>query len=80
MASSKLSHKYQIVIPKAVREKMRLRLGSVVTIRSIDEKHALIVKHPKDYVTTLKGLGKDVWQNLGGVSRYIKQERGSWKK
>ncbi|HEX9830381.1 MAG TPA: AbrB/MazE/SpoVT family DNA-binding domain-containing protein [Thermodesulfobacteriota bacterium] len=80
MDSTKLSKKYQIVVPKAVREKMKLRAGEEVHMYSVDENRALLVKQPKDYVAALEGLGKEVWQALGGADKYLKEERASWQK
>ena len=30
------------------------------------------------YVSALEGLGKEVWDELGGVEKYIQEERDSW--
>ena len=80
METAKLSRKYQIVVPKAVREKMRLRAGAKVHIYSVDEDRALLVRHPEDYVAALEGLGKEVWDALGGGDKYIREERAAWGK
>ena len=80
MQSTKLSKKYQIVVPKEVRQKMKLQAGAQVTIYPLDAQRAVLVKYPQDYVSALKGLGKEVWQSLGGADKYIKQERASWEK
>ena len=31
-----------------------------------------------NYLTELKGLGKEIWQN-GNIDSYIQNERGSWE-
>lgn len=80
MSKAKLSKKYQIVIPKEVREKMHLSAGVQVAVYPVDENRAMIVKRPKDYVKSLRGLGKEVWEALGGADKYIKEERASWDK
>ena len=80
METAKLSQKYQIVVPKEVRERLRLHAGSRVEIYSIDEDSALLTKRPAASTQVMKGLGKDVWKRAGGASRYIKQERASWRK
>lgn len=58
---------------------MRLSAGVRVSLYPIDEDRALLVKHPKDPVRALKGLGKEIWKSLGGVDAYIRNERDSWK-
>lgn len=80
MNKTKLSRKYQVVIPKAVREQMRLRVGESVAVYGVDEHRAVLVKRPKDYVAALEGLGKEVWDALGGADKYIHRERASWQK
>lgn len=80
MEVAKLSQKYQIVVPKAVREMMKLRAGAKMRIYPVDEERALLVKHPKDYVAALEGLGKEVWDALGGADKYIREERAAWDK
>ncbi|OGQ44656.1 MAG: hypothetical protein A3H42_05980 [Deltaproteobacteria bacterium RIFCSPLOWO2_02_FULL_46_8] len=79
MKTAKLSQKNQIVVPKEVRKRLKLSAGMNVSIYPIDDYSAVIVRHPTDYVQALKGLGKDLWDRLGGVE-YIKRERKSWDK
>ena len=79
MTKTTLSQKYQIVIPKEIRNEMHLNTGSEVTMHAVDENMAVIVRHPKDVTKALTGLGKEVWQKLGGVE-YIKRERAAWDK
>lgn len=80
MSKAQLSQKYQIVVPKAIRQMMNLKAGSVLTIHSVDSERAVLMKHPKSYTQALAGLGKDVWQSLGGAKKYIKNERSLWDK
>lgn len=77
MATSKLSKKYQIVIPRDVRKKLKLHVGEHVALYSLDEERAVLLKHPKSSVDALQGLGKEIWQSLGGGRKYIRQERAS---
>ncbi len=80
MNKTTLSKKYQVVVPKAVREQMKLRVGEQVSLYGIDAHRAVLVRHPKDYVAALEGLGKEVWEALGGAEKYIRGERASWQK
>lgn len=79
MIKSKLSSKYQIVLPKAIRKRLGLQAGMMVTLQPLDDDRALITKHSKNTVQALKGLGKEIWRSLGGGARYIKNERASWR-
>ncbi len=80
METAKLSQKYQIVVPKEVRRRMRLEAGSRIDIYPLDENRAILMRRSSSSVQSLKGLGKEVWQKMGGAEKYIKQERGSWRK
>lgn len=80
MATSKLSSKYQIVIPKEIRSRMKLHAGSVVTVHPVGTQAILVMHHGATSTESLKGLGKDVWRSLGGGTKYLKQERRSWQK
>ncbi len=82
MPKIKISSKNQIVIPSLVRERLNLRKGASVTLYAVDDNHAILTKHPaqKDYVESMRGLGKEVWDSLGGADKYLKEERSSWDK
>ena len=80
MDTAKLSRKYQIVVPKEVRKKMNLRVGERVAVYGVDENRAMLVRRPKSYADALQGLGKEVWEALGGADKYIREERASWDK
>ncbi|MDZ4221468.1 MAG: AbrB/MazE/SpoVT family DNA-binding domain-containing protein [Patescibacteria group bacterium] len=83
MANTILSSKHQIVIPKAIRERMKLKAGMGVTLYPLDDNRAVLVKQPKSYVEALSGLGKEVWESLGGTEKYIKEmreDRDLWSK
>ena len=80
MEVAKLSKKYQIVVPKEVRKKMNLHVGERVAVYSVAENRAMLVRRPKSYADALQGLGKEVWEALGGADKYIRKERASWDK
>ena len=79
MEVAKLSQKYQIVVPKKIRKEMGLRVGERVGVYSLDKERAILIKKPKSHVDALAGLGKEVWDALGGV-KYIRKERILWDK
>ncbi|MBI4268242.1 AbrB/MazE/SpoVT family DNA-binding domain-containing protein [Candidatus Uhrbacteria bacterium] len=80
MSTSRLSKKYQIVIPSDVRKSLKLNAGTVITVHPIDDRRALLVKHKKSLTDSIEGLGADLWKSLGGGTRYLKKERHSWEK
>ena len=83
MTTSIVSTKYQIVIPKAVRRAMRIRVGKRVTVQQLDD-HRMVIstkeESPLEVLRSMRGLGKEVWDSVGGVDAYIDNERNSWDK
>ena len=77
-----MSSKNQIVIPSLVRERLKLRKGSSLAVYAVNSDWAILSKQPNtgDYVESMAGLGKEIWDELGGADKYLKQERDSWDK
>lgn len=77
-----MSSKNQIVIPSMVRERLKLGKGAALVVYAIDDNWAILSKQPKkdSYVDSMVGLGKEIWDELGGAEKYIKEERDSWDK
>lgn len=80
MKKSKISSKNQIVIPALVRERLNLRKGTSVSIYAINDDEAIISKKLKSHARSMLGLGKEIWDKLGGADKYLKGERDSWDK
>jgi len=73
----KVSNKFQIVIPKEIRERLGIREGDRLLV-SIDGDHIRIVRAPKSMTDFLLGLHKEVWKGVE-VKDYIDGERGAWE-
>jgi len=79
MPVTKVSHKFQVVIPKDIRELLGISKGD--TLQVYKKNHEIImkkadVKKPLS-LKNLKGLGKEIWKDVD-VEEYIKKERESW--
>ena len=79
MPLTKVSHKFQVVIPREVRELLGISKGD--TLQVYEKNHEIIMKkmdakRPLS-LKNLKGLGKDIWEEID-VEDYIKKERDSW--
>ena len=72
-----VSSKYQIVIPREVREKLNLKTGDKLIIKANNEK-ITIYPQPKSYAKYSLGLGKEIWQGVD-AAEYVKKERQTWK-
>ena len=76
MSNTIISDKYQVVIPKAVREKANLKRGQILHVYPVDDGSVLLTpqkKWPDDYI----GMDKDIWKNID-VVEYLRNERASW--
>lgn len=75
MNKTVISDKYQVVIPKAVREALKLKKRQVLHVYKINDGVLLSPEKrwPDDYV----GLDKDLWSKIDIVG-YLKGERDSW--
>ncbi|MEW6610846.1 MAG: AbrB/MazE/SpoVT family DNA-binding domain-containing protein [Patescibacteria group bacterium] len=71
--------KYQVVIPRQVRQRVKIRSGERMSVRAIGD---LIVMQPqrkrgRGWADSLLGLGKEVWEGED-TAAYIKSERDTW--
>jgi AbrB family looped-hinge helix DNA binding protein len=72
----KVGPKYQVVIPKELRKKLRIKPKDKVLIEEI-EGMVIVIPKPKSFTGFLKGLGKEVWEGEDATD-YVKRERRSW--
>ncbi|MBI3335699.1 MAG: AbrB/MazE/SpoVT family DNA-binding domain-containing protein [Candidatus Portnoybacteria bacterium] len=77
MPQSKISSKYQLVLPKEVRKKLGLSKGSRLSFYAT-KRWAILLPYPEDWTEHGWGLGKRVWKGIDPLE-YIRQERVSWK-
>jgi len=73
----KVSSKYQIVIPREVRERLNLKVGDKLIIKANNEK-IIIYPQPRSYAKYSLGLGKEIWQGIN-ATEYVRKERETWK-
>jgi AbrB family looped-hinge helix DNA binding protein len=77
IASAKLTTKYQITIPAAVRRRLGLEAGDVVYL--VEEEGRIVLRSARGgWAESTVGLGADLWRSQGGVEM-IDRERDSWK-
>lgn len=78
MSITKVSDKYQVVIPKEDREKLNLKRGQKLIVYTIGSNLIMSIKD-KNYPDKLEGLGRDLWKDVDPL-QYIRKERKSWDK
>ncbi len=78
-ATSTVTSKYQVVIPKRVRQQVRVAAGDKVVVEALGD---LIVmskqRRGQSWANALLGLGRDIWKNLDPVT-YLRKERRAWR-
>jgi|Deesub1362A_J573_1020465.scaffolds.fasta_scaffold00127_20 AbrB family looped-hinge helix DNA binding protein len=77
MEAAKLSSKFQLTLPKKVREDLEVKEGDrIVFIK--EEKSWVIIKLPSDPVEALKYLGRKA--NLKGTAKEVHEEMEAWER
>jgi AbrB family looped-hinge helix DNA binding protein len=73
----KVKKDYQITLPRRIRQALNVKPGDTVYLNVTKNK---ILVHPtaKSLTEYMSGLGKEVWQQLGGAKTYLHKERTSW--
>lgn len=73
------NHYKMIVIPDELLDTIKEKLGDEF-IWDYDKKtnRLFLMKKPESYTDFLSGLGKEMWESVGGAD-YIKQERDKWE-
>ena len=76
MTVAKLGERYQIVVPKDVRESLKLKPGDRLEVRVEDGKVVMIPQ--LRYTSRLFGKHRTIWQDTDAVA-YVRSERESWR-
>lgn len=74
-----IGKKAQMVIPKKAREAIGLKEGKKATL-VYENGRGVILGDPSQSIKLLKGLGKEIWDKVGGTDKYLKGERASWNR
>ena len=72
----KVSSRYQIAVPKRVRDQLKIKQGDHLLVE-VRGSVVILLPEPHDYVSHMAGLHKDVWQGVD-TADYIRQERDEW--
>ena len=73
----RVSGKYQVVIPKSIREKIGLEKGDELTV-SLEGNTIVLRVRPESFSEYTLGLHREVWKGTD-ASEYVEKERSSWK-
>jgi AbrB family looped-hinge helix DNA binding protein len=73
--SARVSTKYQVSIPKKVREALHLQPHDTLLFL-IDGDTVYLRSKPASFTETLRGLHRHVWSD---PERWLEEERASWE-
>ena len=76
MTVAKVGERYQIVVPKDVREALHLKPGDRLDVRIEEGKVVMIPQ--TSHISRLFGKHRDLWKDTEAVA-YIRSERESWR-
>jgi AbrB family looped-hinge helix DNA binding protein len=74
----KVGKRYQIVIPKKVREQLGVNIKDEL-IMSVRDGWIVMQLMPRKYSEYMQGLGKEVWKGVEAIE-YVRSEREAWEK
>ena len=73
MAEVKLSSKNQIVIPREVREALRIKAGAKLLV-VVHGETVILCRKPKSYSEAIEGMARGLYP-----PDYLENERKSWR-
>lgn len=72
---ARMSTKYQVVVPKAVREALRLQPRDHLLFL-LDGDTVILRPKPESFTAALQGLHSEIWQD---PDAWLEQERSTWE-
>lgn len=74
-ATATVSSRFQVVIPREVREVLELRPNDTLLFL-IDGNNVYIRPRPQNFTRTLRGLHREVWDD---PDQWLERERATWE-
>lgn len=75
-ATVKVSNRFQIAVPSAVRERLKIRRGDRLLV-DIQDGMVILIPEPSSHTAALAGLHREIWERLDG-DRFLERERSGW--
>lgn len=73
--TAKISSKYQVVIPKAVRESLHLQPQDTLLFL-LDGDRVILLPRPASFTQAMRGLHQQLWPD---PDAWLEKERSSWE-
>jgi AbrB family looped-hinge helix DNA binding protein len=77
IATAKLTEKFQITIPTAVRQQLGLKAGDAIYL-AMEDGQVVLRGAQGGWTESSRGLGAEMWKQVGGIEA-IERERDSWE-
>jgi AbrB family looped-hinge helix DNA binding protein len=78
IASAKLTRKFQMTIPAAIRRLLGIAAGGVM-IFTVEGGEVILRAAKEGWTESSRGLGAEVWKRAGGGGTAVERERDSWE-
>lgn len=78
MMSVKVSKRYQVAVPSAAREALKIQSGDRLLV-DIQDGMLLLIPEPENYTQHLAGIQREIWEKVK-TQEYLDQERRSWER
>lgn len=72
----KVSNRYQIALPSAARQQLKIKAGDRLIV-DIQDGVLVLIPQPADYVKYMAGLHREVWAGVN-TTKYLQAERTAW--
>lgn len=72
----KVSKRYQIVVPKAARNRLNIQSGDRLLV-DIQDGMIILLPQPKNYTQQLAGMHREIWEGID-TETYLNEERNAW--
>jgi antitoxin PrlF len=77
MQTVKVSDKFQIAVPAAVRRQLGIKRGDRLLVH-VRGNHILLMPEPDSYADRLAGLHAEIWSGVD-PAEYVRHEREEWR-
>jgi len=81
-SQTKITDKYQTVVPLDIRERLGIKKGEVLVWKILQEKPVpliFVLPKPKNWSSYLSGLGKRTWKDIN-TDKYLDTLKQEWQK
>ena len=76
MSKTKVGWRYQVVVPKEIRNALNLKPGDYLEVKVVNG--AVVMIPQASYTSRLFGKHREIWQAEDAV-KYVGRERESWR-